>query len=197
MPQSTQPHPLMGLSLQDAPKDCESPVVVTSYKPGQGGCCLRCHYIHRGSFKNLSLNALETQLSEHAPLREKCFGFNFPQACYKCCMVGDATDATNSQPDIHWPCSCCLDDKSKGRKFLSSTPKILINSGTLSKRHLDHKSSTSGKYWYFPNFEFWLHWTVPWTSSTCTSASMSQYESNEKINSSTKGMASIWRDYGE
>ncbi len=67
-------HPLMGLSLQDAPRDCETPVVVTSYKPGQGGCCLRCHYIHRGSFKSMSLNALEAQLSEHAPLKEKCFG---------------------------------------------------------------------------------------------------------------------------
>lgn len=164
--------------------------MVTSYKPGQGGCCLRCHYIHRGSFKNLSLNTLETQLTEHAPLREKCFGFNFPQACCKCCMVGDTTGATNSQPDIHWLTLFffvwMIGPRAGG--FCLQRPK-------LGKRHLDHKSSASGKYRYFPNFKFWLNWTVPWTSSTSTS--MSQYESNEKINSSTKGMASIWRDYGE
>ena len=60
--------------LQDAPRDCETPCTVSAYKPGQGGCCLRCHYIHRGSFKTMTLPQLESQLKEHPALKEKCLG---------------------------------------------------------------------------------------------------------------------------
>lgn len=73
--------PKQCLWLQDAPRDQDQPCLVTAYKPGQGGCCLRCHYIHRGSFKSLSLVDLETKLNENSPLQEKILACIFIHGC--------------------------------------------------------------------------------------------------------------------
>lgn len=63
---------ILAISSQDEPAGSTAGFVVTASKPGQaGGCCMRCHYIHRGSFKTLTLPDLVSKLREHQPLRDK------------------------------------------------------------------------------------------------------------------------------
>lgn len=55
------------------PAGSDAGFVVTAFRPGQGGACLRCLYIHRGSFKQTPLPQLAQQISEHSALRDKYF----------------------------------------------------------------------------------------------------------------------------
>ena len=60
-------------------------MTVQSSRPGQGGSCLKCLYIHRGSFKATSLPKLVLQLQQHPALLEKFFG---TVRLAKCFVVG-------------------------------------------------------------------------------------------------------------
>lgn len=65
---------LQCLLRQDCPESVTSPYLVRSSRPGQGGSCMVCLYVHRGSFKAMQLPNLVLQISENPPLKEKCFG---------------------------------------------------------------------------------------------------------------------------
>ena len=69
--------PLATIHLQDAPRDIQVPCTVTCAKPGQpGGTCLRCSYVHRGSFKGITLTVLQQQMREYPQLKDKCSGLS-------------------------------------------------------------------------------------------------------------------------
>jgi len=61
---------------QDAPRDAPNPVTVTPSKAGQRSDCLKCHYIHRGSFKEETLNSLVAKVEQNPPLADKCLGMH-------------------------------------------------------------------------------------------------------------------------
>lgn len=59
--------------MQDVPDGCEI-VLVQQSRVGQGGSCLKCMYVHRGSFKSTPLAVLAVKMNEHDSLRTKLFG---------------------------------------------------------------------------------------------------------------------------
>lgn len=63
--------PYQSQELEDMPAGSDAGFVVTPSRPGQYSCCLRCCYIHRGSFKSTSLSDLTTQIQQHGQLKEK------------------------------------------------------------------------------------------------------------------------------
>lgn len=61
-------------AVQDVPPGSDQVLLVTASRAGQSGSCMKCLYIHRGSFKSTPLPTLALKLKDHEPLREKFFG---------------------------------------------------------------------------------------------------------------------------
>lgn len=61
-------------AVQDVPHGSDQVILVTASRAGQSGSCMKCLYIHRGSFKTTLLPTLALKLKDHEPLREKFFG---------------------------------------------------------------------------------------------------------------------------
>ena len=57
--------------VQDCPDNVTTPMPVQPPRSSQGGSCLKCMYVHRGSFKQLPLASMVNSLSDHQPLKDK------------------------------------------------------------------------------------------------------------------------------
>lgn len=67
--------PIFGRPVGEDASGREPPVLVVASRPGQTGSCLKCLYVHRGSFKQIPLPTLVLQMQQHGQLKDKLLDY--------------------------------------------------------------------------------------------------------------------------